>query len=83
MLSRTATCGRKVTVVSSWKLETSTTQKPPASAAGVPTASASGSPRLPPTKVGRPVARSISPTKVVVVDLPLVPVMPTIVPATK
>ena len=49
------------------------------SAAGVPTASASGSPRLPPTNVGRPVARSISPTSVVVVDLPLVPVMATIV----
>ena len=82
MLSSTATRGWNVPTVSSWKLDTSTTQKPPASAAGVPTASASGSPRLPPTNVGRPVARSISPTSVVVVDLPLVPVMATIVAAT-
>jgi len=43
----------------------------------VSTASASGSPRLPPTNVGRPVAFSISPTSVVVVDLPLVPVIAT------
>src|SRR5438105_13086217 len=77
MLSKTATRGWNVPTVSSWKLDTSTTQKPPASAAGVSTASASGSPRLPPTNVGRPVALSISPTSVVVVDLPLVPVMAT------
>ena len=48
----------------------------------MPTASASGSPRLPPTNVGRPVARSISPTSVVTVDLPLVPVMATMVAET-
>ena len=41
----------------------------------MPTASVSGLPRLPPTNVGRPVARIISPTSVVVVDLPLVPVI--------
>ena len=56
-MSRTATRGRKVSTVSSWKLEASTTQMPRASPALVQTASASGSPRLPPTKVGRPVAR--------------------------
>ena len=83
MFSRTATRGRNVSTVSSWKLDASTTQNPPAPAAGVPTASASGSPRLPPTKVGRPVARSMSPTSVVVVDLPFVPVMATIGAVTK
>ena len=48
MFSSTATSGRNVSAVSSWKLEASTTQAPPGAAAGVPTASASGSPRLPP-----------------------------------
>ena len=82
MLSSTATRGWKVSVVSSWKLDASTTQTPLSPAAGVPTASASGSPRLPPTNVGRPVARIMSPVSVVVVDLPLVPVIAMTVPAT-
>jgi len=45
--------------------------------AGVSTASAKGTPKLPPTKVGRPLAARMAPHKVVVVDLPLVPVMAT------
>jgi hypothetical protein len=77
MFSSTPTRGRNRCAVSSWKLDTSTTAKPPAPAAGVPTASLSGVPRFPPTNVGCPVAASISPTSVVVVDLPLVPVMAT------
>src|SRR5438552_2703391 len=42
MLSSTATRGRKVSTVSSWKLDASTTQIPPEPAAGVPTAPAVG-----------------------------------------
>ena len=77
MLSSTATRGRNVSTVSSWKLDASTTQIPSAPAAGAPTAAASGSPRLPPTNVGRPVSARIAPQSVVVVDLPLVPVIAT------
>ena len=44
----------------------------------VPTASISGVPRLPPQKLGRPVASAMAPHRLVTVDLPLVPVIPTI-----
>src|SRR5512142_391380 len=69
MFRRTATRGRNVSIVSSWKLDTSTTPHSYGSSA----AAASGVPRLPPTKT-RPKAReAISPRSVVTVDLPFVP----------
>ncbi len=73
----TATWGAKLAVFSSWYELTSTTRRPFDSAAGVSTASESGVPRLPPTKVAKPAALKISPMSVVTVLLPLVPVIAT------
>ncbi len=72
-LSQTATSGRKLTVPSSWKLETSTAN---AVASVAPSTSPiSGAPMLPPTRASMPASRSIAPSAAVVVDLPLVPVI--------
>src|SRR5262245_4598317 len=73
MLRTAATRGRKDTVVSSWKLETSATTS--ASAGTSSACSESGVPMFPATSVGRDCAFSNSPVSVVVVVLPLVPVI--------
>ncbi len=76
MFSTTPTRARKVSMSSSWKLESSQTIQ--ASAATRPGSSVSARPTLPATSTGpsRP-SRSMAPISSVVVDLPLVPVTPT------
>ena len=81
MLSRTAIFGRKVSIVSSWKLEISRTFQPSARDCSVN--ATTGTPMLPPTKVGTPEARRMSPHSVVVVVLPLEPVMARVCPRRK
>src|SRR6266566_7765586 len=78
MFSTTATLGRKVCIVSSWKLETSSTAM--VSGVAPSTSEIAGGPILPPTIVGYPPAPIISPASVVVVVLPLDPVIATMVP---
>jgi hypothetical protein len=70
MFRRTATAGRKASIVSSWKLETSTT----AQSYVLPPASTKGVPRFPPTNTSGKTWDAIWPRSVVTVDLPFVPV---------
>src|SRR3990172_4750096 len=70
MFRRTATEGRKASIVSSWKLETSTT----AQSCEPPAALAKGVPRFPPMKTRGKTRDAMSPNSVVTVDLPFVPV---------
>ena len=73
--SSAAIHGWNVSVVSSWKLLTSTTCT--VSAVDAATWLASGVPMLPPTSTRMPAASSIRPVSAVVVDFPFVPVMAT------
>ena len=61
-------------VVSSWKSTARARTSPPAAPSS---RSSAGSPRLPPTRTSMPAALANSPTSVVTVLLPFVPVMPT------
>ena len=69
--------GEKDSIFSSWKLESSITKHKEGS---VKTALEKGRPILPQTAFLIPDLSRMSPVSVVVVDLPLVPVMPTILP---
>ncbi len=60
-------------MVSSWKLETSSTDQVSSVLSSM--SATTGTPMLPPTSVGKPAAFRISPTSAVVVVLPLEPVM--------
>ena len=73
--------GWNSTVLSSWKLETSRTDQ----VSGVLSSMSptTGTPMLPPTRVGRPASLRISPSRAVVVVLPLEPVMATTLPLRK
>ncbi len=73
MLRMTAICGWNCCVVSSWKLETSSTDHVSSVLSSM--SDMTGTPILPPTRVGSPAALRISPTSVVVVVLPLEPVI--------
>src|SRR3990172_7850860 len=66
-----ATRGRNDPIDSSWKLETSTTPQ----SQGAPAAATNGVPRFPPTNTRGKARDAIPPTRVVTVDLPLVPVI--------
>ena len=74
MLRMTATLGRKLSVVSSWKDDTSMT----ATSRGSPTSSRTGIPMFPAARARKPAARSMASTSTVVVDFPFVPVTATI-----
>src|SRR5688500_3643138 len=74
MVSSAAARGRKVSVVSSWKLDSSTTKT---RSIGPSTQAVSGRPMLPQTSTRRPAAASRAPVSAVVVLLPFEPVMPT------
>src|SRR5688572_4136 len=76
MLSTAATRGRNVSIVSSWKEETSATTTP--SGGNVSACAASGVPMLPPISTGRDRPPSSAPVSAEVVVLPLVPVMATV-----
>ena len=76
MFSSAAARGRKRTMVSSWKLDSSTTKILPG---GPSTTAASGRPMLPQTSTAKPAPARSAPVIAVVVDLPLLPVMPTTV----
>src|SRR6516225_600740 len=78
MLRMTATFGRKVSIVSNWKLETSSTTE--VSGVARPTSEIAGVPMFPPTNVGIPPLASTSPASVVVVVFPFEPVIATIGP---
>lgn len=73
--STAATRGRKASVVSSWKLETSATTHP--SAGNRSASAASGRPMFPPTKTGRSDSAKSAPVSAVVVVFPFVPVIAT------
>ena len=73
--STAATRGRKASVVSSWKLETSATTQP--SAGNRSASAASGRPMFPPTKTGRSDSAKSAPVSAVVVVFPFVPVIAT------
>ena len=73
--STAATWGRKASVVSSWKLETSATTHP--SAGNRSASAASGRPMFPPTKTGRSDSAKSAPVSAVVVVFPFVPVIAT------
>jgi hypothetical protein len=68
--------GVELSVLSSWKLETSRTDQVSSVLSSI--SATTGTPMLPPTSVGRPAASRISPSSVVVVVLPLEPVMASI-----
>ena len=76
MFKSTPTWGRKVRAVSSWKLDTSTTNN--WSGAADSTAVESARPTFPTTGARFPAASSKAPINVTVVDLPSVPVTATI-----
>ena len=74
--STTPTRARKLSMSSSWKLDSS--QAIQVAGSTRPARSQSGRPTLPATSTGTLPARSIAPTSSVVVVLPLVPVIPMI-----
>ena len=74
ILSNAETFGRKSFIVSSWKLDTSSTFTA-FSPTAFSTTSANAVPILPATIVFHPASLNISPVNVVVVVLPFVPVM--------
>ena len=74
MLVTTATSGRKRSIVSSWKLDTSTTNQRRAREEHI---AESAVPMLPASAVSLPSRRSISAVHVDTVDFPLVPVTAT------
>ncbi len=81
MFRMTAMAGRNCSVVSSWKLDTSSTDQVSSVLSSIsPT---TGTPIFPPTRVGSPAAFRISPTSDVVVVLPLEPVMASVLPLRK
>jgi len=70
MFKMTATAGRNVSTVSSWKDEISRTAK----SSGSPTSSSAGVPRFPAARARAPAAQSSASSKQTVVDFPFVPV---------
>ena len=78
-LRTAATRGWKVSMVSSWKEDTSATISP--STAKLSAWAASGVPMLPATSTGRGCSDSSAPVSAVVVVLPLVPVMAMVSPS--
>ena len=81
MFRITAIAGWNCSVLSSWKLETSSTDHVLSVLSSIrPT---TGTPMLPATSVGNPASFRISPARAVVVVLPLEPVMARILPLRK
>ena len=74
-------CARNSTIVSSWKLESSSTFQP--SSRELSTIAVTGVPMLPPTCTGTPASRRMWPIRLVVVVLPFEPVIPMVRPLQK